>query len=41
MGKIFIAIVTIYENNDFYFEESEKKLFENFINFWSENPYNY
>ena len=29
---------TIYENNDFYFEESEKKLFENFINFWSENP---
>ncbi len=29
---------TIYENNEFYFEKSEKKLFENFMYFWSKNP---
>ncbi len=28
----------VYENNDFYYEQSEKKLFENFTNFWLENP---
>ena len=27
----------IYENNDFRFENNKKKLFENFIGYWSAN----
>ena len=36
-GDLFSNESTIYENNDFQSKKLNKKLFENFINFWSNN----
>ena len=36
-SNLFSYDSTIYESNDFKYESSKKKLFENFVSFWSDN----
>ena len=36
-NDLYTNISTIYENNEFRHDDTRKKIFENFINFWSNN----